>query len=220
MREKIAEVMRRVAAAKERSGSDRNITVIAATKTVEPERIAALPEYGITVAGENRVQELLEKYDKVSGVEWHLIGALQTNKVKYIIDKVRLIHSVDRVSLVDEIERQAAKRSLIAEILVEINIGGEESKSGVSPDEALSLMEYAASQPHIRLRGVMSVLPIGADDELYEKMRGFSLVAAEKYGATVLSMGMSGDYERAIEHGANMIRVGSAIFGQRIYQKR
>ena len=220
MLEKTAEIMRRVQAAKERSGNAQEITIIAATKTVEPERINLLPSCGITVAGENRVQELVEKYDKVTGVEWHLIGALQTNKVKYIIDKVKLIHSVDREALCDEIEKQAAKHNLTMDVLVEINIGGEESKSGVSPENAAALMEYASKKPHLRLKGVMSVLPIGAPDEMYGRMQEFSHFASERYGATVLSMGMSGDFEKAIEHGSNMIRVGSAIFGQRIYQKR
>ena len=220
MLERIAKIKENIEKLKADEGITREITLIGATKTVEPERIKMLPLAGITIAGENRVQELLEKYDEVEGVEWHLIGALQTNKVKYIVDKVSLIHSVDRVSLVDEIEKQAEKRKIEVGVLLEINIGGEENKSGVAPENAKNLMAYIATKPHLRLKGVMSVLPINAPDELYEKMREFSDYARKNYHADILSMGMSGDYEKAILHGSNMIRLGSAIFGQRNYNKR
>ena len=163
------------------------------------------------------MQELLDKYDEVHGLEWHFIGALQTNKVKYIIDKVSLIHSVDREALADEIDRQAEKRGIIANVLVEINVGGETSKSGVSPDRAKSLIDYVAAKKRVRLKGIMSVLPINATDEQYAKLAEFGKYALEKYGADVISAGMSGDYEKAIRYGANMIRPGSAIFGKRNY---
>ena len=217
MREEIEKILRSVESVKKQNGLTQEVTVVAATKMVDAERINLLPSYGITIAGENRVQELLEKYDKVKGLEWHLIGSLQTNKVKYIIDKVKLIHSVDRKSLADEIEKQAKKRGITMDVLVEINIGGEESKSGVSPDEAKELMEYINSLGSVNLRGVMSVLPINAPDEMYAKMKEFSSYAREKYAAPVLSMGMSGDYEKAVKYGSNMIRIGSAVFGKRIY---
>lgn len=217
MKEEIAQIKARIDAVKSANGITRDIKIVAATKTVDPSRINELPKFGITEIGENRVQELLDKFDKVQGLNWHFIGALQTNKVKYIIDKVKLIHSVDRESLADEIDRQAAKHGLITDVLVEINIGGEENKSGVSPDGALKLMEYVAAKEHINLRGVMSVFPIGAEDELYEKLHNFGKKAKELYGADIISAGMSGDYERAIKHGANVVRLGSAIFGKRIY---
>ncbi len=217
MKDRISEIKARIDAVKSTCGITRDITIVAATKTVEPERINELPKYGITEIGENRVQELLDKFDKVHGLNWHFIGSLQTNKVKYIIDKVKLIHSVDREALADEIDRQAEKHGLIMDVLVEINIGGEESKSGVNPNEALKLMEYVATKPHINLRGVMSVFPVNADEELYERLSRFGQKAKEKYGADIISAGMSGDYERAIKHGANTVRLGSAIFGKRIY---
>lgn len=220
MRQQIEEIFQRIAAVKEKYGITHDVTVVAATKTVSPDRINLLPSFGVGIAGENRVQELVEKFDKVNGVEWHFIGALQTNKVKYVIDKVKLIHSVDRESLADEIDRQAEKHGVIMNVLVEINVGGEISKSGVSPDKALNLMAYVAAKKHIRLKGVMSVLPEGAPDELYMRLADFSGIASKQYGADIISMGMSGDYEKAVRFGANMIRPGSAIFGKRIYKEK
>lgn len=217
MRDEINKLFARIEEVKRECGITREITVVAATKTVSPERINVLPKYGIKIAGENRVQELLDKYDEVHGLEWHFIGALQTNKVKYIIDKVSLIHSVDREALADEIDRQAEKRGIIANVLVEINVGGETSKSGVSPDRAKNLIDYVAAKKRVRLKGVMSVLPINATDAQYAKLAEFGKYALEKYGADVISAGMSGDYEKAIRYGANMIRPGSAIFGKRNY---
>ena len=210
MQREISEIFRRIALVKEKYGIDRKITVIAATKTVEAEKIALLPQYGITVAGENRVQELL-------GIEWHFIGALQTNKVKYIVDKVKLIHSLDRESLADEIDRQAGKRGIVSDVLVEINIGREASKSGVLPERVEELMAYVANKTHVRLRGVMSVFPVNAPDEAYESLAAFGKTAEKNYGAEIISAGMSGDYEKAVRFGANMVRLGSAIFGKRIY---
>lgn len=217
MRDEINKLFVRIEEVKRECGITREITVVAATKTVSPERINELPKYGIKIAGENRVQELLDKYDEANGLEWHFIGALQTNKVKYIIDKVSLIHSVDREALADEIDRQAEKRGIIANVLVEINVGGETSKSGVSPDRAKSLIDYVAAKKRVRLKGIMSVLPINATNEQYAKLAEFGKYALEKYGADVISAGMSGDYEKAIRYGANMIRPGSAIFGKRNY---
>ena len=196
MRDEINNLFARIEQVKRSCGITRDVTVVAATKTVPPERINELPQHGI---------------------EWHFIGALQTNKVKYIVDKVSLIHSVDREALADEIDRQAAKRGLTTNVLVEINIGGEESKSGVSKHTAKALIDYVASKPNLRLRGVMSVLPVGAPDEMYVELSGYGSYANEKYGADVISAGMSGDYEKAIRFGANMIRPGSAIFGKRNY---
>lgn len=217
MRDEINKLFERIENVKREFGITQDITVVAATKTVSPERINELPSFGITIAGENRVQELLDKYDKVHGVDWHFIGALQTNKVKYIVDKVSLIHSVDRKSLADEIDRQAAKHNLVVNVLVEINVGGETSKSGVSPDVAKNLIDYVAAKTNVELKGVMSVLPVGAPDELYIKLAEFGKYANEKYGAMIISAGMSGDYEKAIRFGANLIRPGSAIFGKRNY---
>ena len=217
MEEEIRTLKARVEAVKEKFGITRDIKIVAATKTVPADKINMLPSFGITAAGENRVQELLDKFDAVKGIEWHFIGALPTNKVKYIIDKVALIHSVDRKSLADEIDRQAAKHNLVSEVLIEINIGKEPSKSGVFAEDAQELMAYVAAKANVRLRGVMSVLPHDAADEMYLELASRGKIAADKYGADIISAGMSGDYEKAIRFGANLIRPGSAIFGKRIY---
>ena len=218
MQNAITAIKNEIEAVKREYGLTQNVTIVAASKTVAPERINNLPNCGITIAGENRVQELLEKYDSVSGVEWHLIGALQTNKVKYVIDKVSLIHSLDRVSLADEIDRQASKHGIKMPVLIEVNTGREESKSGIMPEDALEFMKYVVSKPNLVLKGVMGVFPINAPDELYEQLKQISDQAKELYGADILSAGMSNDYLKAIRFGSNMVRIGSAIFGKREYK--
>ncbi|MBR2971145.1 MAG: YggS family pyridoxal phosphate-dependent enzyme [Clostridia bacterium] len=195
-----------------------NVTIVAATKTVPAEIIASLPELGIKIAGENRVQELLSKYDSVSGVTWHFIGRLQRNKVKYIADKVAMIHSVDSKPLADEINRQCAKIGKIMPVLVEVNMG-EEAKGGVLVDEVFELIDYVNELPNLQLRGIMSVLPVNAPKSMYLELSELSKIVQQKYPqADVLSMGMSGDYQTAVECGANMVRLGSCLFGQRIYK--
>lgn len=217
LNERIDDIRMKAQAAASAVGRTDSVRIVPATKTVPIEIISQLPACGIEEAGENRVQELLEKYDKVSGIKWHFIGALQTNKVKYIVDKVVLIHSVDRQALADEIERQCAKRGIKMDVLVEINVGGEESKSGVSPCEAENLMSFVVQKEHLNLRGVMSVLPKDAPDDDYKRLYELFLIAKERFGADILSAGMSKDYERAIAFGANLIRPGTAIFGERNY---
>ncbi|MBE5730733.1 MAG: YggS family pyridoxal phosphate-dependent enzyme [Clostridiales bacterium] len=195
-----------------------NVTIVAATKTVPAEIIASLPELGIKIAGENRVQELLSKYDSVSGVTWHFIGRLQRNKVKYIADKVAMIHSVDSKPLADEINKQCGKIGKIMPVLVEVNMG-EEAKGGVIMDEAFELIDYVSEMPNLQLRGIMSVLPVDAPKSMYLELSDLSKRVRQKYSqADVLSMGMSGDYQTAVECGANMVRLGSCLFGQRIYK--
>lgn len=217
MQKEINDVFENIERVKRECGITEEITVVAATKTVSPERINELPRCGIKIAGENRVQELLEKYDKVSGVEWHLIGALQTNKVKYIIDKVKLIHSLDREALADEIDKQAKKHGLIMNVLVEVNMGREESKSGVMPEAVFELINYVKTKENVCLKGVMAVFPKEAPDELYAEFGAIVAKAKQEYGITVVSAGMSGDYEKAIRYGANTVRLGSIIFGKRVY---
>ena len=200
----------------ERAGGH-NVTIVAATKTVPAEIVSSLPGHGITIAGENRVQELLSKYDSVSGVTWHFIGRLQRNKVKYIADKVAMIHSLDSNALADEINRQCAKIGKVMPVLVEVNMG-EESKGGVDIGSVMALCEYADSLPQLELKGLMCVMPIGATEEMYDKLTEvFGKVKDRFPGADVLSAGMSGDYETAVRHGANMVRLGSCLFGQRVY---
>ncbi len=215
MKEKIAEIKRSIEDICLKCGRDkRGIKILAATKTVEPQRINMLPDFGITLVGENRVQEFVQKRDFVKGVEWHFIGALQTNKAKQVVGKVSMIHSVDRVSLADEIDRLSAKQSIVSDILIEVNVGEEESKSGVFKDKLDEFYDYCSAKKNLRVRGLMSVLPKGADERLYDNL--YELYAAKQGGAfDTLSAGMSGDYITAIRHGANLVRLGSIIFGQR-----
>ena len=201
-------------------------TLVLATKTVEQSLLSALSERrnGL-IFGENRVQELLSKYFEHEGLTWHFIGRLQTNKVKYIVDKVSMIQSVDSLRLAEEIERRAAKINKVIDVLIEVNVGGEESKGGVAAEECLILAEKVADMPHLRLCGLMSVLPIAEEkalEPLYEKLRDlFDALKKQSTDGSViyLSAGMSGDYPVALRHGSNMVRIGSAVFGARRYDK-
>lgn len=196
-----------------------NVKIVAATKTRTADDINKLLNVGITAMGENRVQELLEKYDGIKLKEIHFIGALQTNKVKYIVDKVSMIESLDRTDLADEIEKRCAKIDKTMDVLIEVNVGAEESKSGCEPEKLFQLYQYVSNLKHLRVRGLMSVLPIGAPEQLYSKMYDLFLkLKSVCDSADYLSMGMSDDYEIALKCGANLIRPGTALFGQRIYQ--
>lgn len=202
--------------------------LLAATKTVPPEMINFALDCGVDLIGENRVNELLEKYEHIdrNRTELHFIGALQTNKVKYIIDKVDMIQSVDRISLADEIERQAAKHGIIMPVLAEVNIGYEESKSGILPENAEEFCKYLDSLPHIKLRGLMAIPPkcekSENNREYFCKMRkifiDISRINVDNSNMGILSLGMSDDYLTAVECGSNLVRVGSAIFGKRNYK--
>lgn len=203
------------------TATGKKVKIVAATKTRTAEEINRLKDYGITAMGENRVQELLSKYDGLDMPEIHFIGALQTNKVKYIVDKVCMIQSVDRLELGQEIEKRCAAINKIMDVLVEVNIGGEESKSGCDELSYMDLISRLTAFPHIRVKGLMSVLPIDAPVTLYDKMKDLFDKAAERFdGIEYLSMGMSGDYITAINHGANLIRPGTALFGARFYPEK
>ena len=201
--------------------------LLAATKTVPADLINFAADCGIKTIGENRVNELLEKYDAIdrSRLSIHFIGALQTNKVKYIIDKVDMIHSLDRLSLAEEIERRAAQHGRVMDVLVEVNIASEPSKSGLKPDEALDFCRGLSKYKHIRLRGLMCVPPKCDDGkeniEYFCKIRKiFVDISGEKIDNShidVLSLGMSDDYLTALEYGSTTVRIGSAIFGKRQY---
>lgn len=202
-----------------------DITLIAVTKTHPPEMINEAIDCGVTDIGENKVQEIMEKYDRVKPVRWHLIGHLQTNKVKYIIDKVSMIHSVDSVKLMDEIERQAAKHGLVMDILIQVNVSGEESKFGISPAELPAMLTHAAELSHVQICGLMTVMP-KVNDNMTNRLHFVNInniyidIAKKKYhnvSMRYLSVGMSNDYAFAIAHGSNMVRVGSSIFGLRNY---
>ncbi len=199
--------------------------LLAAVKTVPPEYINYAIDCGVTLIGENRVQEVLEKYGKIdrTRAQLHFIGALQTNKVKYIIDKVDMIQSVDRATLALEIEKQAAKHDIVMPVLVEVNIGGEESKSGIRPEDAPGFCAFLAKLPHIRVSGLMAVPPKSGDQEknaeYFREMRkifiDISALKVHNVYMEILSLGMSGDYPTAVENGSTMVRIGSAIFGAR-----
>ena len=208
-----------------RSGDD--ITLVAATKMNDAERVREAIAAGITVCGENRVQELLEKYEQgaYEGSELHFIGTLQTNKVKYIVGKVQLIQSVNSVKLAKEISKCAAKLGIVQDVLVEVNIGSEESKSGANVESVYELIENISLIPNIRVRGIMTIPPISDNfDEqkcFFTKMQQLFIdIGTKKYdniSMEFLSMGMSGDYRNAILCGANMVRIGTGIFGARHY---
>lgn len=222
--DRLSEVRRKIEEAKR--GEERDVTLIAVTKTHPPEMINEAIDCGVTDIGENKVQEILDKYDKVKPVRWHLIGHLQTNKVKYIIDKVCLIHSVDSVRLMDEIDRQAEKHGIVMEILIQVNITGEETKFGIAPEELDTLLTHAACLKHVRVVGLMTILAkldsnVAKSLHFNNIFNRFVDISQNKYdnvNMKYLSMGMSGDYELAVKCGSNMVRVGSAIFGDREYK--
>lgn len=202
------------------------VTLIGVTKTYEADIINASITYGIQAIGENKVQEIMRKYEDVEkGVEWHLIGHLQTNKVKYIIDKVDLIQSVDSEKLALEIEKRAAAIQKIQNILIQINIAGEDQKAGISPEDLPVLLAQIAQMPHIRVLGLMNIGLFTEDEMLlrshFKQMRTlFETLPGYGYSnvtASHLSMGMSGDFELAVAEGATMVRVGTSIYGQRNY---
>lgn len=203
-----------------------DVTLIAATKTQSKETIdefmALAPDF---VLGENRVQELVDKYDE--RYVWHFIGRLQTNKVKYIVGKVALIHSLDRLELANEIEKQARKHGIVQDCLVEVNMGGELSKGGVEPNKLFEFVDSLKDFEHIRVLGIMSVLPnledkAELDDEYQKLQKLFEQLQTKKQqnlDVKYLSAGMTNDYLVALKHGANMIRLGRLLFGERIATK-
>lgn len=219
-------IRQRIENASKRSGrSPDDVTLIAVTKTYSPKLINEAIDAGVTDIGENKVQEVVEKFDKVKPVRWHLIGHLQTNKVKYIIDKVYMIHSVDSIKLMDEIERQAKKHNVKMKILIQVNITGEETKFGISPDEIDEMLEHAKTLDNVEVCGLMTIMP-KVDNEVSLRLHFVNIkriyidISSKKYDnicMKYLSMGMSGDFETAIEEGSNMVRIGRAIFGERNY---
>lgn len=216
----VSQVRQRIGEACGEEGvSPDQITIVAATKTVGVDRIGLLKDLGIRICGENRAQELKDKYGKVD-TEWHFIGRLQTNKVKYIIDKVTLIHSLDRIELAREIQRQCERLNLTMDCLIEVNIGEEFNKGGILKQELEDFYEKVSENfPNIRVRGLMSVMPVGADEKYYLQMQDiYGKMKASHSHIVYLSMGMSDDYAIAIRHGANMVRLGRVLFGERVYK--
>ena len=199
---------------------NKNVTLLCATKTQSVEDINYLISLGCTHIGENRVNELLEKYEGYDkSAELHFIGTLQSNKVKYIIDKVSLIHSVDTVSLLEEISKRASKIGKTMDILIEVNSGKEENKGGIMPEDVPDFVSRARTYAGVRVRGLMTMAPRCNSREEYLKYFGIArALFDELFGNdkdAILSMGMSESYEYAIEAGATMVRVGSSIFGKR-----
>lgn len=194
-----------------------NVTLIAASKTHTAEEIMEANSGGIEIFAENRVQEFREKFPNTD-VRWHFIGRLQTNKVKYIVGKVELIHSVDSIRLADAIEKRAEKENVVQDILLEVNVGKEDSKGGVDVDYLNELYLYTKSLKHLRVCGLMSVLPINAEKDLYLQIKEiYDKMKLTDSNFKYLSVGMSSDYKIAIECGSNVVRIGTKIFGKRSY---
>lgn len=227
LKENLAQVEQRIQNACARSGRDRSeVTLIAVSKTKPVEMLAEIYDAGTRDFGENKVQELVDKYELLPpDIHWHMIGHLQRNKVKYIIDKACIIHSIDSVRLAETIEKEAAKKELIVEALIEVNVAKEDSKYGVMPEELLSFVENVSIFPHIRIKGLMTIAPYVDNPEEnrvhFARLRKLSVDIASKnidnITMGILSMGMTNDFEVAIEEGATLVRVGTGIFGERNY---
>jgi hypothetical protein len=225
--ENLAEVEKKICAACERAGRRRDeVTLIAVSKTKPISMIEELLPGGTRDFGENKVQELCEKYEQLpKDIRWHLIGHLQRNKVKYAVDKACLIHSVDSLRLAQAISEEGVKRQITVPILIEVNVAGEESKFGVSPEETESLVQNIAKLPAVSIQGLMTIAPFVAEPEenrtYFTNLKKLCVDIKNKnidnVSMSVLSMGMTGDYEVAIEEGATMICVGTGIFGERNY---
>lgn len=225
--ENYKEVEKHVEEACKRAGRKREeVTLIAVSKTKPISMIEELLPLKVTEFGENKVQELTAKAEVLpANLHWHMIGHLQRNKVKYIVDKACLIHSVDSLRLAEEISKEAQKKQVTANILIEVNVAEEESKFGVSTEEALSLVEQVSLLPNIAVKGLMTIAPYVENPEenrwIFQKLKNLSIDIKGKnfdnVTMDVLSMGMTGDYEVAIEEGATHVRVGTGIFGERNY---
>lgn len=202
----------------------KDVMLLVVTKTQSVERIRQAMDAGQINLGENRVQELLDKYDQLPGAKWHLIGHLQTNKVKYLMNKVQMIHSLDSIELADEIQKRAANANLVMPVLVQVNIAEEDTKFGMAEEEVEDFLITVSGYPNLKVKGLMTIGPFVDDPEeirpvfrslrlLADKMRALNIpnIAMEH-----LSMGMSNDYEVAVEEGATIVRVGSSIFGPRL----
>ena len=227
LKDQLQEVEKRIQAACDRAGRKREeVTLITVSKTKPVETLQEAYDLGVRIFGENKVQELTAKYEALpKDIHWHMIGHLQTNKVKYIIDKAELIHSVDSLKLAETIEKEAAKHDLIADILVEVNVAEEESKFGMKMEEVIPFVEKVSAFPHVRVRGLMTIAPFVEDPEenrsIFADLHKLYIDIKKKNHdndtVSVLSMGMTNDYEVAIEEGATMVRVGTGIFGARNY---
>ena len=203
----------------------KNVTLVSVSKTRTVDEIKAVYDVGERDFGENKVQEIMEKYEQLpKDIRWHLIGHLQRNKVKYIVGKVHLIHSLDSVRLLEEIEKQYGKRGIIADTLIQINIGREESKTGIFIEDLEELLNACEKCSFVRVKGIMATIPKGDDEssgyyftktrEIFEELQGRNY---KNITMETLSIGMSNDYKVALVTGSNMVRIGTGIFGKRNY---
>lgn len=229
IKENLTEVDARITNACQRSGRDRSeVTLISVSKTKPVEMLQKAYDFGSRDFGENKPQEIKEKYPQLpNDIRWHMIGHLQRNKIKYIIDKVCMIHSVDSLRLAEAIDDEAKKHGLVMPILIEVNVAEEESKFGVHLDEAEALIRQISKLSNIQVQGLMTIAPFtenAEDNRIYfRKLRNLYVDIKDKNIDNVnmcnLSMGMTGDYEVAVEEGATMVRVGTGIFGERAYSQ-
>jgi len=226
IQENLTEIYEKVEKAKIRAGRKDDVKLIAVTKTVDIDRIKETIDLGITDIGENKVQELDKKIPLLGDkINYHMIGYLQTNKVKYIIDKVDLFHSLDRTSLAKELDKRAKQCGICIDALIQVNVAEEESKFGLTVEQVLPFVEELLSYENVRIRGLMTIAPLGNDEKLlrnifstmWELKENIKNRKYENIDMDYLSMGMTNDYEIAIEEGANLIRVGTGIFGKRNY---
>lgn len=227
LKENLQNVEKNIELACEKANRNRGeVTLIAVSKTKPVEMLSEIYSEGIREFGENKVQEMCEKYEVMNkDIHWHMIGHLQTNKVKYIVDKATLIHSVDSLHLAKEIQKQAVKKDVICHILIEVNIAEEDSKFGIKKEDTIELVREISKLDHIKIDGLMTIAPYVSDPEdnrIY--FRGIKDLSVDidnenidNVNMDILSMGMTGDYTVAIEEGATHIRVGTGIFGERNY---
>jgi hypothetical protein len=227
LEENLAQVEENINTACKNSGRDRSeVTLIAVSKTKPVDMLRTVYDCGIRDFGENKVQELCDKMDVLpDDIKWHMIGHLQTNKVKYIVDRTELIHSVDSVHLAEEIQRQAQKKGVTVPILIEVNIAEEASKFGIHKEDTIAMVREIAALDHLKIKGLMTIAPFvenPEDNRLYfREIKQLSVDIKnqniDNVDMDVLSMGMTGDYMVAIEEGATLVRVGTGIFGERNY---
>ena len=225
--EKVRAQIGEAAEANGRAAED--VLLVAVSKTRTPREINIAIDAGVTDIGENKVQEIMDKFDEVKPVRWHMIGHLQTNKVTYIIDKVSMIHSVDSYKLAAEINKRAASKELVMDILLQVNSAREESKFGISTDETEQLInDILENCENVRIRGLMCIAPFAENpedikvyfEEVKKQYDRFGKIEHPRLDFKYLSMGMSHDFQVAISAGSNLVRVGSAIFGERDYSKK
>lgn len=226
IKDNIDNILNRVATSAQKSGRNpEDITIIAVSKTVDSEIARQAVELGLLNLGENRVQEFINKYEQLNNldIKWHMIGHLQKNKVKYIIDKAELIHSIENLDLANEINKRAEQHGIISEVLIELNIGEEESKFGINSEHVYDFIKSINQYDHILVAGLMTVAPNCENPEevrwIFKKMKeiydNISKMELKNTDMKYLSMGMTNDFEIAIEEGSNIVRIGTAIFGAR-----